>query len=353
VSTNPPSRFVLDLYRSGWYGGAGARHVLRLGPFEGRVQPEPAIGPVRLRESRWEPCAALEIPADWPSGVYLWKLTAGRDGVQSYVVFIVRDERVADFVFQCSDLTWQAYNRWPDRWSLYDDGEKLWAWGPDADVGFDRPYAKYCQLVDAPLSTGSGEWLLWEFPLAYWMESQGYDVTYVSGVDTHRDPDALARARGFLSVGHDEYYTPDRVLSRLDRFVRRHRHATRRRDPRSRRLGIPRRAGRSARSGGRRHRPDAEPSRRGGVRRDRPSGAARQRRVQRVELLVVARARRAAWTCPAADGPLRRDAARPGPARATHHGQRAGAHASPVARFRLVPASSRIVHSAALRSGDA
>src|SRR5262249_2337757 len=112
------------------------------------------------------------------------------------------------------------------------------------------------QLVDAPLSTGSGEFLLWEFPLVYWMESQGYDVTYVSGLDTHADPDGLRRAKGFVSVGHDEYYTmamftglrrlvddglsvaffsgnvcrglvglrpagtgqPDRVLSRLDRF---------------------------------------------------------------------------------------------------------------------------------------
>ena len=250
VSTNPPSRFVLDLYRMGWYGGAGARHVRHLGPFPGVTQPDPEVGPQRLRECRWEPCATIEIPPAWPSGVYLGKLTAERERVQSYVIFIVRDDRPADFAFQCSDLTWQAYNRWPDRYSLYDDGEKFWAWGPDAAVSFDRPYGKYCQIVDAPLSTGSGEWLLWEFPLAYWMESRGDDVTYVSGVDTHRDAAALARVRGVLSVGHDEYYTmamfiglrkliaegmnvaflsgntccglidlrADRVITRLDRF---------------------------------------------------------------------------------------------------------------------------------------
>jgi hypothetical protein len=207
VSTNPPSSFHIDLYRMGYYGGTGARHLLRLGPFRGSVQPEPSVGPKRLRECNWEPCAAFEITPEWTSGVYLGKLTAEREGIQSYVIFIVRDDRQADFAFQCSDLTWQAYNRWPDRYSLYDDGEKFWAWGPDADVSFDRPYGKYCQIVDAPLSTGSGEWLLWEFPLAYWMEAQGYDVTYLSGTDTHRDPDALARVKGFLSVGHDEYYT--------------------------------------------------------------------------------------------------------------------------------------------------
>lgn len=75
------------------------------------------------------------------------------------------------------------------------------------DVSFDRPYGKYCQILDAPLSTGSGSWFLWEFPMAYWMESQGYDLTYISNIDTHSDPQGLLRARGFLSVGHDEYYS--------------------------------------------------------------------------------------------------------------------------------------------------
>src|SRR5262245_47953795 len=150
VSTNPPSPFSIDLYRMGWYGGAGARHVRRIGPLPGRAAPEAPLAGRRLRECAWEGSAQLTIPSDWVSGVYLGVLTAERDGVQSYVVFVVRDARAADFVFQCSDLTWQAYNRWPDRYSLYDDGEKPWAWGPDVDVSFDRPYGKYRQLVDAP-----------------------------------------------------------------------------------------------------------------------------------------------------------------------------------------------------------
>ena len=75
------------------------------------------------------------------------------------------------------------------------------------EVSFNRPYGKYCQILDAPLSTGSGEFFLWEFPLAYWLEQQGYDVTYISNLDTHADPRGLLRASGFLSVGHDEYYS--------------------------------------------------------------------------------------------------------------------------------------------------
>ena len=111
------------------------------------------------------------------SGVYLGKLTSLKEGYQSYVVFILRDDREADFMFQCSDHTWQSYNRWPDQFSLYDNGQTEWYWGGGVEICFNRPYGKYCQIFDAPLSTGSGEFLLWEFPIAYWMESQGYEVT--------------------------------------------------------------------------------------------------------------------------------------------------------------------------------
>jgi len=207
VGTNPVSEFIIDLYRMGYYGGTGGRHLLTLGPFDGKVQTDPPVGPKRLRDCRWEPCAEIRIPDDWPSGIYLGKLTAHREGYQSYVIFVVRDDRPADFMFQCSDFTWHAYNRWPDNYSLYDDGKSKWYWGGDVQVSCNRPYGKYCQILDAPLSTGSGEWFLWEFPLAYWMESRGDDVTYISNLDLHRDPAGLRRAQGFLSVGHDEYYT--------------------------------------------------------------------------------------------------------------------------------------------------
>jgi hypothetical protein len=207
VSTNPASRFTLDIYRMGYYGGTGGRLMKRLGPFPGAPQPDPVEGPKRRRDCLWEPCASLTIPPDWVSGVYLGKLTAEREGFQSYVIFIVRDERPADFIFQCSDNTWQAYNRWPSQFALYDNGEHQWWWGGDVQVSFNRPYGKYCQILDAPLTTGSGEWFLWEFPFAYWLESHGYDVTYISNLDTHSDPKGLLRAKGLLSVGHDEYWS--------------------------------------------------------------------------------------------------------------------------------------------------
>jgi hypothetical protein len=210
VSAQPASRFSVDFYRMGHYAGAGGRHVLSLPARAAAAQPDPSDGPKNLVEARWKPTFTLKIPHDWLSGVYLGKLTALASGYQAYVVLVVRDDRRADFLFQTSDMTWQAYNRWPAWRSIYDWQGNKWHTTPGADVGFDRPYSLYYNGLPSrwnPLSNGSGEWLLWEHPLAFWMEAQGYDVTYGSNLDTHRDPDHLLRARGFLSVGHDEYWT--------------------------------------------------------------------------------------------------------------------------------------------------
>ena len=67
VSTNPPSPFIIDLYRLGYYRGKGGRHLLRLGPFEGIVQPDPEVGEERLRECRWEPAPSSTIPETGPA----------------------------------------------------------------------------------------------------------------------------------------------------------------------------------------------------------------------------------------------------------------------------------------------
>ena len=197
VSTRPARRFTIDIYRMGYYDGRGGRHMTTLGPLPGKPQPVPPMSPppARLRECRWEAAASLPIPHDWPSGVYLGKLTTIPESRsepywQSYVIFIVKDDRPADVIFQCSDNTWQAYNRWPVNESLYT--HPAGAHAPGVQVSFDRPYGKYVQIFDPPLSIGSGEFLLWEFPLCYWLEQHGYDVTYVSNSDLV-EPAAAAR----------------------------------------------------------------------------------------------------------------------------------------------------------------
>ena len=179
VSTDPPRPFVIDIYRTGYYGGKGAKHYARLGAFQGEPQPVALMGMERVRECAWRPVTELTIPPDWPSGVYLGKLGLVNEPVESYVIFIVKSRRSADLLFQCSDFTWQAYNKWPGWDSLYDDGISNHSngfsyTGPNVRVSFDRPYGLYGQVHRVALSLGSGEYLLWEFPMAYWLEQMGY-----------------------------------------------------------------------------------------------------------------------------------------------------------------------------------
>jgi len=209
VSTEPARRFTIDLYRLGYYGGKGGRHMTHLGPFAGTIQATPEMQPDnRLRECEWEASTSLVIPDDWPSGIYLGKLTTVPESEsdpywQSYTIFVIRDDREANVIFQTSDNTSQAYNRWPENESLYTDPRGAQA--PGVSVSFDRPYGLYPQIYENPLSIGSGEFLLWEFPLAYWLEKEGYDVTYLANVDM-LEPGSIERAKVFLSVAHDEYW---------------------------------------------------------------------------------------------------------------------------------------------------
>lgn len=208
VSCDPVRPFKIEIFRTGYYGGKGARLMQTLGPFPGKKQPTPAPGEKNLHECRWEPTTTLTIPADWTSGVYLGRLSLVEESPdagywQSYVVFIVTDDRPADILVQCSDNTWQAYNQWPDNYSVYTHPKGNQ--GPWADVSFDRPYAKYAQIYENPQSIGSGEWLCFEFPMSYWLEKEGYDVTYCSNSDM-LTPDRALKCKAFLSVGHDEYW---------------------------------------------------------------------------------------------------------------------------------------------------
>jgi hypothetical protein len=233
VSVAPECEITIEIFRMGYYGGAGARKMTEYGPLAARTQPDPEVGPRRVRECRWEPSLEITIPHNWPSGVYLSRLSrVSSDELhapwQNYVIFIIKDDRPADILFQCSDNTWQAYNRWPSTFCLYDDGsfddaknKDGWTILPGIDVSFDRPYARSRHHETSPLTSGSGEFLSWEFPLCYWLEQQGYDVTYCSNSDM-LTPDRGLKCKTFLSVGHDEYWDVrqyDSVMKMIEQGV--------------------------------------------------------------------------------------------------------------------------------------
>jgi hypothetical protein len=196
VSTADPT-YSIEFFRMGWYAGLGGRRMTNAVDVAAKKQDVPAPDPVTgLIACRWTDPYTITIPADWLSGVYLVKLTARPSSRQNYVIFVVRDDRRADLLFQTSVTTWQAYNNWGGK-SLYAHNSTGAA---ATKVSFDRPYS---------LAAGPGDFLYrWEYPMLRWLEREGFDVTYATNTDTHAQPAPfLRRVRAFLSVGHDEYWS--------------------------------------------------------------------------------------------------------------------------------------------------
>src|SRR2546421_267912 len=202
VTTTAPS-FTINIYRTGYYGGAGARLISSPGSFPGLHQVIPAPDKVTgiISCSNWTKTTTLNIPSSWVTGVYLAKLTSST-GKSSFIFFVVRDDGGHEAIdFQTSVTTYQAYNTWGGT-SLYNNNTNLSIFkGPHATkVSFDRPF-------NPGDSNGAGHYLFYEYKFVYWLESQGYDVTYTTAVDTDTNVNPLTNHRAFLSVGHDEYWS--------------------------------------------------------------------------------------------------------------------------------------------------
>jgi hypothetical protein len=193
------SGYTIQFFRTGWYGGLGAREMRDQSiHLQGTVQPPPAFDAASgMSECAWNPSWSLAVPDSFVSGVYLARLTADGSGKQSYVIFVVRDDAsTSSYLFQQSVLTYQAYNTWGGK-SLY--------YFPTHKVSFDRPY-NYLS-VGSVRSYGAGDFFTWELDMLGWLEKEGYDVSYCTDLDTHENPALLSSHRAFLVVGHDEYWT--------------------------------------------------------------------------------------------------------------------------------------------------
>ncbi|HMO12175.1 MAG TPA: DUF4082 domain-containing protein, partial [Actinotalea sp.] len=110
-----------------------------------------------------------------------------------------------DVVFQTSDTTWQAYNTYGGS-SFYQGASGLL----NGDAGGSARAFKLS--YNRPFATRSWEggrdyYFSSEYAMVRFLERNGYDVTYQSGVDTARSGSLLLNHKLFLSVGHDEYWS--------------------------------------------------------------------------------------------------------------------------------------------------
>jgi Ca2+-binding RTX toxin-like protein len=239
VNGDPGSDYRIEIFRLGYYGGAGAREVAEWTNTNATVQPNPifdeSLGLVDA--GNWSVTDSWQVPETAVSGVYLARLQRldanGNpiDGAVNQIPFIVRnDGEPADIVLQTSDTTWHAYNGWAGNNGLvgpnfYGDAAGIVDHDPVPDPGLGAQDRAYAVSYNRPFITrdgtspasGAQDYLFGaDYAAIYWLEKSGYDVTYISGVDTDRlgtswfeDSQGTVLRQAYISVGHDEYWSGD------------------------------------------------------------------------------------------------------------------------------------------------
>ncbi|HZU22757.1 MAG TPA: N,N-dimethylformamidase beta subunit family domain-containing protein, partial [Terriglobales bacterium] len=205
INTNATA-YTIDIYRMGYYGGNGARLVASIKPSASLPQTQPqcasnaAIGLVDC--GNWAVSASWQVPSDAVSGIYFAHLIRTDTGGDSHIVFIVRnDASHSAILFQTADESWQAYNDYGGH-SLY---------GPQDQ--FDLNQRAYAVSYNRPVETRgfSDEAATWvfgaEYPMVRFLEANGYDVTYFTGIDAARSGSLIQNHRLYMSTGHDEYWS--------------------------------------------------------------------------------------------------------------------------------------------------
>jgi hypothetical protein len=199
--TTTAVRFNIDIYRLGYYSGMGARKIASLTNITGQNQAACLIdNTTRLVDcGNWTESATWAVPATAVSGIYIARLVRTDTGGASHVVFVVRDDvSTSDLLMQTSDTTWQAYNAY--------GGFSLYTGSPQRafKVSYNRPFATRGQAT----GLGTSNFVFYtEYPMVRWLEANGYNVSYSSGVDTDRRGALIKNHKVFLSVGHDEYWS--------------------------------------------------------------------------------------------------------------------------------------------------
>lgn len=208
VSTSIPSTVTAEVYRLGWYGGAGARKVWSGGPYQTQKQAPCNVltGTMRV-ECAWNDTFSFAVDPSWVSGLYVIKITRA-DSYFRFAPLVVRDDRAAEILFGAATNTYQAYNAWGGE-SLYGDSSGTMPGGLAREVSYDRPYDG---------DDGAGQQLRYEMHLVRFLEKEGYDITYVTNLDFVRFNRLLDGFAAFVHGGHDEYWDP-RQRAEVDRAL--------------------------------------------------------------------------------------------------------------------------------------
>ncbi|WP_228718196.1 N,N-dimethylformamidase beta subunit family domain-containing protein [Kitasatospora acidiphila] len=198
VSTTAPG-YRVTAYRMGYYGGARGRQVWQSDRLPGsRQSAASADQATRMVATDWARSTQVDTTG-WPEGSYLLRLDADGGAGQRYVPITVRSASTAGkLVVVNAVATWQAYNEWGG-YNLYNGSNGAYA-TRSLVVSFDRPYQ---------YDNGAGLFLVYEAPLIALAEKLGLPLAYTTSTDLAATPDLLKGALAVLSLGHDEYWSPE------------------------------------------------------------------------------------------------------------------------------------------------
>ncbi|MGE3176241.1 MAG: N,N-dimethylformamidase beta subunit family domain-containing protein [Vicinamibacterales bacterium] len=240
------AKYRIDIYRTGYYNGLGARLMASIRPSATlpQRQPECAVDwSVRQYDcGTWAVSASWQIPADATSGVYVARLVR-EDGAPSWrmdnstapgtrpsnpsphaygalgfgklrnpikeprashIIFIVRDDAAkSEVVMQTADPTWVAYNPY----GLGNTYSGTTASGDGAGRPMRAHKASYNRPFFNRTANAVNQYFNAEYALTRWLERNGYDTSYIAGADTERRGALLKNNKLFISVGHDEYWS--------------------------------------------------------------------------------------------------------------------------------------------------
>jgi hypothetical protein len=202
--------YQIQIYRLGYYGGDGARLITTLQHTTSVAQPAPITNSAtgEVDAGNWSVTDSWNIPSSAVSGVYVANVVQGNQVFQ--IPFDVKDPNsTSDIVFQTADETWQAYNGWGGA-NLY-GGNGPAPTGAAYAVSYNRPITTY---DSSGFESGVQDTVFGaEYSAIYWLEENGYNVSYISGMDTATNGSLLLNHKIFMDVGHDEYWTDSQVAN--------------------------------------------------------------------------------------------------------------------------------------------
>ena len=212
VSTVPAARYRIEVFRLGWYHGAGARLVECLPACAvsgrggsgraGHARPVPPADPKTGELAlRWPVTDRIHTHRIWASGEYLAQVvlaTGPERGRATWVPFVVRPVRPSPgaITVVVPVNTWEAYNNWGGK-SLYtfnSTGKRA-----AVKVSFDRPWARDEENDSFPVA--------FEYRYIQFLERNGFPLEYATDLDVDRRPDLLLRHPLAAMIGHGEYWS--------------------------------------------------------------------------------------------------------------------------------------------------